>query len=359
MDPGFFDKPTPITLERIAVVTGAVVADPTQVDRLIGGVAPLDLAGPDDVTYLDNRRLADALAATRAAACLIAERDVLLAPPSTVVLVTASPDRAFAILTGYFYPGSLRPLPICGGSGVSPGAHVAESAHLEADVTVESGAVVGPNVEIGAGSLIAAGAVIGAGVKIGRETSIGPGASVIHALIGNRVVLHPGVRVGQDGFGYVPGSSGHLKIPQIGRVIIQDDVEIGANTTIDRGSNRDTMIGEGTKIDNLVQIGHNVVIGRHCLIAGTVGISGSVRMGDFVMIGGGAGVRDHVTIGNGARIAAAAAVHANVPDGETWAGYPAMPIDRFYRQMRALQRVVRGEMAQRSVGHPKDSADGE
>lgn len=350
MDPGFFDKPTPITLERIAVVTGAVIADPTQTDRLVHGVAPLDLAGPDDVTYLDNRRLADALAGTRAAACFIAERDVLLAPQSTVVLVTASPDRAFAILTGYFYPASLRPMPIQGDDGVSPGAHIADSARLEANVTVEAGAVVGPGAEIGAGTLIAAGAVIGAGVKIGRDSSIGPGASLIHALIGNRVVAHPGVRIGQDGFGYVPGSSGHLKIPQIGRVIIQDDVEIGANTTIDRGSNRDTMIGEGTKIDNQVQIGHNVVIGRHCLIAGKVGISGSVRMGDFVMIGGGAGIRDHVVVGNGVKIAAAAAVHSNVPDGETWAGYPAVQIDRFYRQMRTLQRLVRGENARGSAG---------
>ncbi len=359
MDPGFFDEPTPITLERIAVVTGAVISDPTQASRLIQGVAPLDRAGPDDVTYLDNRRLADSLARTRAGACFIAERDVLLAPQSTVVLVTASPDRAFAILTGYFYPAALRPLPVGGGVGVSPQAHVAETARLEKGVTVEPGAVVGPGAEIGADTLIAAGAVVGAGVRIGRDASIGPGASVIHALIGNRVVLHPGVRVGQDGFGYIPGGAGHLKIPQIGRVIIQDDVEIGANTTVDRGSNRDTIIGEGTKIDNLVQIGHNVVIGRHCLIAGNVGISGSVSLGDFVMIGGGAGVRDHVIVGNGVKIAAAAAVHSNIPDGETWAGYPAMPIDRFYRQMRTLQRLVRGEVALHKAGNLKESPDGE
>ncbi|WP_367116773.1 UDP-3-O-(3-hydroxymyristoyl)glucosamine N-acyltransferase [Bauldia sp.] len=359
MDPAFFQRAQPISLERVAVITGAVIADPAQADRMVGGVATLERAGPDDVTYMGHRSLSDALGATRAAACFITERDVLLAPPSTVVLVTASPERAFAILTGYFYPDSLRPMPVCGEAGVSPAAHVAESARLEKGVTVEAGAVVGPGAEVGADSLIAAGSIIGAGVRIGRESSVGPSASVLHALIGNRVVLHPGVRVGQDGFGYVPGAAGHLKIPQVGRVIIQDDVEIGANTTIDRGSSRDTVIGEGTKIDNLVQIGHNVVIGRHCLIAGNAGISGSVVMGDFVMIGGGTGVRDHVSIGNNVKIAAAAAVHSNIPDGETWGGYPAMPIDRFYRQMRTLQRIVRGDVVMRGPGSTKEGPDGE
>jgi UDP-3-O-[3-hydroxymyristoyl] glucosamine N-acyltransferase len=359
MEPGFFDKPNPVTLEKIAVLTGAVVADPQARDRLIHGVAPLDRAGPDDASFFETRRLADALAATKAGACFISESDVLLAPSSTVVLVTASPDRAFAILTGYFYPAALRPGPTSGETGVSPAAHVARTAKLERGVTVEPGAVVGPEVEIGADSLIGAAAVIGPGVKMGREVSIGPGATVTHALLGNRVILHPGARIGQDGFGFVPGSRGHLKIPQIGRVIIQDDVEIGANTTVDRGSNRDTVIGEGTKIDNLVQIGHNVSIGRHCLIAGQVGISGSVSIGDFVMLGGNAGIRDHVTIGHGARVAAAAAVHTNIPPGETWGGYPALPVEKWYSQMRTLQRLVRRASIEHGTGKLKDSPDGE
>ncbi len=358
-EPGFFDEPTPITLEKIAVLTGAVIADPTETERLIQGVAPLDHAGPADASYFETRRLADALAATKAGACFIAQRDVLLAPPSTVVLVTASPDRAYAILTGYFYPAALRPTGVTGEGGISPGAYVAATARLEKGVTVELGAVVGPGAEIGADTLIGAGSVVGPGVRIGREVSIAPGVSVVHALVGNRVVLHPGVRIGQDGFGYVPGSAGHLKIPQIGRVIVQDDVEIGANTTIDRGSNRDTIVGEGTKIDNLVQIGHNVVIGRHCLIAGQVGISGSVTIGDFVMLGGNAGIRDHVTIGDGARVAAAAAVHTNIPAGETWGGYPALPVDKWYSQMRTLQRLVRRAGAPRGAGQGKDGPDGE
>jgi UDP-3-O-[3-hydroxymyristoyl] glucosamine N-acyltransferase len=165
------------------------------------------------------------------------------------------------------------------------------------------------------------------------------------------VVLHPGVRLGQDGFGYVPGAAGHMKIAQVGRVIIQDDVEIGANTAIDRGSNRDTIVGEGSKIDNQVQIGHNVVIGRHCLIAGQAGISGSVTIGDFVMLGGHAGIRDNVSIGTGARVAAAAGVHTDIPAGETWSGIPAVPIKTFQSQIRAVRRLIMKAGERRSGGH--------
>jgi UDP-3-O-[3-hydroxymyristoyl] glucosamine N-acyltransferase len=204
--------------------------------------------------------------------------------------------------------------------------------------------------------------VIGPGVRIGRDVAIGAGATVTNSLIGNRVVLHPGVRLGQDGFGYVPGAAGHMKIAQVGRVIIQDDVEIGANTAIDRGSNRDTIVGEGSKIDNQVQIGHNVVIGRHCLIAGQAGISGSVTIGDFVMLGGHAGIRDNVSIGTGARVAAAAGVHTDIPAGETWAGVPAVPIRTFQSQIRAMRRLSPKASEQRGRdegrGDKKEPGDG-
>lgn len=359
IEPVFFKKQEPTTLDRIAVLTGAVIADPFQKDKVIEGVASLDLAGPADATYFEARRLVDSLASTRAGACFITERDVLLAPLTTVLLVTPKPDRAFATLTGYFYPDALRPAASTHDRGVSVGSHVSASARLEDDVAVEPGAVVGPGAEIGSGSRLGAGCVIGPGVRVGRDTVISAGATVVCALVGNRVVVHAGVRIGQDGFGFVPGAAGHQKIPQIGRVIIQDDVEIGSNTTIDRGSNRDTIIGEGTKIDNLVQIGHNVSIGRHCLIAGQVGVSGSVTIGDFVMLGGSAGIRDHVTIGNGAKIAAAAAVHNNVPAGETWGGYPALPLEKWYSQMRTLQRLVRRASQQGSSEKRGDGSDGE
>jgi UDP-3-O-[3-hydroxymyristoyl] glucosamine N-acyltransferase len=161
-----------------------------------------------------------------------------------------------------------------------------------------------------------------------------------HALIGNRVIVHPGVAIGQDGFGFAAGPKGHLKVPLIGRVIIQDDVEIGANTTIDRGANRDTVIGEGTKIDNQVQIAHNVEIGRHCIIVAQVGISGSVRLGDFVAIGGQSGVNGHVSIGDGAQIAAVSVVHDDVPPGSRWGGVPARPVKEWFREMVALRKLA-------------------
>ena len=355
MDPGFFEPPRPVTLAEIAGLTDARIAPDGDPGRQIAGVASLDSAGPMHLSFFENKRFADALAATRAGACFCVEAHAALVPPATVALVTPTPHKAFAMAAARLYPAAMRPQPVNGAvGGVSPAAHVHPAARIEDGATVEAGAVVGPGAEIGRGTLIAAGAVIGPGVRIGRDGAVGSTATVVHALIGNRVTLHPGARIGQDGFGYVPGPTGHLKVPQIGRVIIQDDVEIGANTTIDRGSIRDTIIGEGTKIDNLVQIAHNVVIGRHCLIAGQVGISGSVTIGDFVMLGGNAGIRDNVTIGHGARIAAAAAVHSNIPAGEIWGGYPALRVDKWRRQMRAFNRLAAG-----GSENKKDSPDGE
>jgi UDP-3-O-[3-hydroxymyristoyl] glucosamine N-acyltransferase len=163
---------------------------------------------------------------------------------------------------------------------------------------------------------------------------------VLHAYLGNRVILHPGVRIGQDGYGFAMGPGGHLKVPQVGRVIIQDDVEIGANTTVDRGANRDTVIGEGTKIDNLVQIAHNVVIGRHCIIVSQVGISGSATLEDYVALGGQVGVIGHVRIGAGAQIAATSNVNGDVPAGARWGGTPAKPLRDWFREVTAVKMLA-------------------
>jgi UDP-3-O-[3-hydroxymyristoyl] glucosamine N-acyltransferase len=215
------------------------------------------------------------------------------------------------------------------------------TARLEDDVKVEPGAIIGREAQIGRGTTVAAGAVIGYRVTVGRDCYIGPGASVTHALVGDRVLLHAGVRIGQDGFGFAMSAGGHLKVPQVGRVIIQDDVEIGANSCVDRGALKDTIIGEGTKIDNLVQIGHNVVIGRHCVIVGQTGISGSTELGDFVVMGGQSGAVGHIKIGTGAQIAGGSHPKDDVPAGARMGGTPAVPMIEYGRQIAAIKRLGR------------------
>jgi UDP-3-O-[3-hydroxymyristoyl] glucosamine N-acyltransferase len=255
------------------------------------------------------------------------------------------PYRAFVEVARALFPDSLRPSSLFEASGVAagvrPGSHVHPSARLENGVTVDPGAVIGAGAEIGSGTVIGAGAAIGMNVRIGRDCAIGPNTTITHALIGDRVIIHPGCAIGQDGFGFVRGPRGAHKVPQVGRVIIQDDVEIGANSNVDRGAIRDTVIGEGSKIDNLVQIAHNVSIGRHCLFAGQVGISGSTTVEDGVIMGGQVGVADHLTVGAGAMIGAKAGVFTDVPPGARWSGYPARSAKQWMREVVTLERLAR------------------
>ena len=222
-------------------------------------------------------------------------------------------------------------------------------------MTVEPGAVIGPEAAIGKGTTIAAGTVIGHRVHVGQGCYIGPNATVTHTLVGNRVIVHAGAAIGQDGFGFAMGKAGHLKVPQIGRVIIQDDVEIGANTTIDRGALDDTVVGEGSKIDNLVQIGHNVVIGRHCVIVAQTGISGSTELGDYVALGGQVGIVGHVKIGAGAQIAATSNVRGNVPPGVRWGGTPAKPVRLWFKELTILRQLAERKGA--TVNEDKGGGD--
>ena len=339
--PDFVKPDCELTTAEIAALTRAKLRDGDPADRRISNVAPLDTAAAADISFIDSPKYAGELAATRAGACLVAPRFVASVPRNVAVLETPHPYPAFVAVTRALFAGMLRPTSLYGVSGRANSAHVHHTARLEANVIVDPLAVIGPRAQIGAGSAIAAGAVIGPDVCIGRDCAIGAGATVQHALLGDRVIIHPGVRIGQDGFGYLPSPRSHQKIPQVRRVIIQDDVEIGANTTIDRGGTRDTVIGEGTKIDNLVQIGHNCSIGRGCLIVSQVGISGSVTVGDFAVLAGQVGVADHITIGTGAVLGGKAGVMTNVPPGARWGGFPAEPGRDWKRSVALIRRMVR------------------
>jgi UDP-3-O-[3-hydroxymyristoyl] glucosamine N-acyltransferase len=320
----FFPKPLGLSVREIAALTGAVPRQGARLDCVVSGIATIEQAQPSDLVFIDSPKYSDRLAATRGGVCLTTERLAERAPASLCVLHTPNPFRDFVVVARKLYPESLRPRSTFETQGVAEGATVHPTAEIEDGVTIDSGAVVGPRAAIGAGTVIGATAVIGPDVQIGRDCSVGPGASVVHALIGDGVILHAGCRIGQDGYRYHPSANGHVKVPQLGRVIIQDNVEIGANSAVDRGGIGDTVIGEGTKIDNLVQIAHNCRIGRHCLITGGCGLAGSVVLGDFVMLGGQTGVADHLTIGDGAIVGAKSGVLRSIPAGEQWFGYPAM-----------------------------------
>jgi UDP-3-O-[3-hydroxymyristoyl] glucosamine N-acyltransferase len=345
-DPVFFAPARTVTIAEIAGVTGARLVDPAHGERVVTRIAPAPGDGEGSLVFVEgkrNRKLLDGLAA---AAVLCTADLAEFVPPAIPTLVTPRPQWAFALVGRLIYPAAARPQPFTGETGISPRAFVADTAHLEDGVIVEAGAVIGPGVAVGSGTIVAANAAVAANTQIGRDCFIGPCTTVQAALIGNRVVIHGGAQIGREGFGFVPGPRGAERLPQIGRVVIQDDVEIGANTTIDRGAMSDTVIGEGSKIDNQVQIAHNVCIGRSCLIAGNVGIAGSVTVGDFAQIGGGAGISDHVTIGTGAKLAAGSGLMHDIPAGATWFGSPAAPSGEKFREILALRRL-----AKRSKGH--------
>lgn len=334
-DPRFFGQAGPKTLGEIAVVAGASLPADADRDRHFIGVAPLDSAVPETVSFLDNRRYAASLAETRAGAVILRPDLAGRVPAGAVPLEVEHPYPAWARVCRLFHPEP----------EAQPGVH--PSAVIDPEAIIDPGAEIGPLAVIGAGATIGAGtvigpqAVIGAGVAIGGDCRIGAHASVSHALIGERVTLHPGVRIGQAGFGFAITEQGFEPVPQLGRVIVEDDADIGANTTIDRGSAQDTIIGRATRIDNLVQIAHNVRVGPHGVIVAQAGISGSTTLGARAIVAAQAGLVGHLSIGEGAKIGAQAGVMSDVAPGAEVLGSPAQPVRAFFRQIATLRRLAR------------------
>ena len=334
-DPRFFTPEGPFDLAELARRCGAELARAEEGGWQVSDVRPLDAAGPEHLSFVDNKKYIPAFTNSKAGACIAHPSLASKAPPGMRLLLSPDPYRSYAKAAAAFYP-TPRPLP-----GIASSASVDPSARLAPSVRVDAGAVIGSGVEIGERCWIGPNAVIGAGVVLGEDCIVGALASLSHVVVGCRVRLYPGVCIGQDGFGFAMGAEGHLKVPQLGRVLIGDDVEIGANTTIDRGAGPDTIIGAGSKIDNLVQIGHNVHLGRGCVIVSQVGISGSTHLGDFVVAAGQAGITGHLTIGSGARIAAQSGVMRDVEPGSQIGGSPAVPFQDWLRQVAALARLIR------------------
>ncbi len=344
--PTFFATPPSSTLAEIAALTKAQLVDPARAGQVIRGLASLDEAGPMHLAFFDNLKYADQLAETKAGACLVSARFEARVPAHVAVLRAAQPFRAFVGLAREWHRDTLRPASWFGSEGIAPSAVIDPTARLEDGVIVDPMALIAADVEIGAGTVVGAGAVIGPGVKIGRDCNVGARTVIQCALIGNNVLIHPGCSIGQDGYGFIFfGPEGHLKVPQTGRVLIQNDVEVGAGTTIDRGSLRDTVIGEGTKIDNQVQIGHNVTIGRRCLLAAQIGLAGSLTIGDNVALGAKVGINNHLKIGDGAQVTAMSAVKDDIPPNGRWGGHFAKPTKQWFRESVAVERLVRDQAA--------------
>ena len=323
----------PVSLGALRAALG--LAPSADDGRLFAGVAPLHLAEADDIAFMEGRRNLPALKSSKAGAVVIEPAFADQAPPGCVVLEAAAPQAGFIRIAGLFHPAR-QPKP-----GIHPSAVIAADAIIGPGCEIGAFVFIGAGAEIGAGSILENHASIGAGCKLGAHGRIHAHANMEYCLAGDHVVLHPGARVGNEGFGFITTTDGkHVTMPQLGRVIIGDGAEIGAGSCIDRGAGGDTVIGPGVRIDNLVQIGHNVTLGRGAVIVAQVGISGSANIGDYAVLAGQVGVAGHLTIGAGARVGAQAGVMNDIPARTDVVGSPAWPAKETLRAFARLRRLA-------------------
>ena len=333
-DPKFYTATEPKSLSDIGKMFDLDLHNAKAADLIIHDVAPLDQAGDTDISFLDNIKYKNHFAKTKAGACIVAPEMVAFAPQGCQLLTSKTPYKAYALIAQAFYPADQPP------ANISEGAHVHQAAKIAKGCLIEAGAVIAEGAHLGEGCWVEPNAVIGRNVEIGKNSRVGANASISHAIIGEGTRIYPGVRIGQDGFGFAIDPAGYVKVPQLGRVIIGDHVEIGANSCVDRGSGPDTIIGDGTWIDNFVQIGHNVKIGKGCVLVAHVGIAGSATLEDYVLVGGQVGIAGHITIGAGSKMAAQSGVIKDLAPGSEVIGSPAMPIKQHVRQMALLKKLT-------------------
>ena len=335
-DPRFFSVSGPFNVAELAEIGKARLNEGADAQRVILDVASIDTAGPDELSFIDNPRYIDLYRRSKAAACIVHPDRVSAAPPSMNLLISDAPYLSYARIASSYYPAVDRePDETEENTLVHPSAEIGSGVHVAAGVVIKRAAKIGNNVRIDSN------AVIGPGVIIGDDCHIGAMASVFYCIMGNGIRLYSGVRIGEAGFGFAHDGANFLSVPQLGRVLIEDHVEIGANTAIDRGSGPDTIIGAGCRIDNLVQIGHNVRLGRNCIVVAQTGISGSTILEDAVTVGGQGGLAGHLTIGKGAQIGAQSGVMKDVAQGASVIGSPSVPARQFMRQAAILGRLAR------------------
>ena len=343
-DPRFFDKVDSLTLEQIGAVGEVSVPAGADLSRVFRDVAGLAEAGPDDVSWAFIPKAREDLKNTKAGAVIVPEKFLEYVPNGCIALVSKDAHRSYGLVASAFYPRQIEPM-------ISEKAVIDPTAQLGEGCRVEAGAFIGPNVRLGAGCHIGPNAVIERGVEMGALCTVGANATVSHCIAGNKVYIYPGCHIGQDGFGFAMSpEKGPQKVPQLGRVIIGDDVEISSSTCVDRGAMGDTVIGSGTRIDNLVQVAHNVKLGRCCVIVSQVGIAGSCEFGDFVVAGGQVGFAGHLKIGTGAQLGAQSGIMSDVAPGSVLLGSPAVPHKDFLRQVLAIKKLT-----QTKEGKPKFS----